>query len=97
MKIQINATGKIEDIPLNIAQRKINKGIAHIVKEEIKLEKYIEKIGEPIIEPPEEIKIEIGELEELAEPIEKTRKARRKKKDEDKVTELPDWENSRSF
>jgi len=38
MKIQINATGKFEDVPLRIAQRMINKGIAHIVKEEIKPE-----------------------------------------------------------
>ena len=38
MKIQINATGKFEDVPLRIAQRMINKGIAHIVKEVIKPE-----------------------------------------------------------
>lgn len=36
MKIQINATGKFENVPLKVAQRKINKGIAHIAKEEIK-------------------------------------------------------------
>jgi len=36
MKIQINATGQIVDEPLNRAQRWINRGIAHVVKEEVK-------------------------------------------------------------
>ena len=45
MKIQINSTGKFKDVPLRVAQRMINKGIAHIVKEV----KPKVKIEEPII------------------------------------------------
>lgn len=44
MKIQYNNTNKIEEVPLNKAQRLINKGLAHIVKEEIKTAK-VKKIA----------------------------------------------------
>lgn len=100
MKIQLNRITNYEgrtlrlgdeiDLPLNVAQRWINKGIAHvpmaqggIVKSIPKLnddlilnktqmenlEKMTTNIGKPITEPLEEIKVNIGEIGELAESI----------------------------
>jgi len=66
MKIQINATGQIVDEPLNKAQRKINKGIAHVVKEEVKPVEIVEK---PVVKKViEAIKEKVTEID-LVEPI----------------------------
>ena len=65
MKIQINATGQIVDESLNKAQRWINKGIAHVVKEEVKPVGIVEK---PVVKKVvEAIKEKVTEID-LIEP-----------------------------
>ena len=69
MKIQINATGKFENVPLKVAQRKINKGIAHIAKEEVKkivVEKVIEEV-KPKVKRKRKVK-DIDEIKIIEEP-----------------------------
>ena len=65
MKIQINATGAVVDEPLNKAQRLINKGIAHVAKEEI-------KPIEPIIKTAEDAKEFVKTIMEYPEKTEES-------------------------
>ncbi|HUV84824.1 MAG TPA: hypothetical protein VMV86_03895 [Methanosarcinales archaeon] len=69
MKIQINATGQIVDEPLNRAQRMINKGIAHVVKEEVKpvVKPVVKPIEKPVIKVVKELP-KVVEID-LIEPI----------------------------
>jgi len=76
MKVKLNVTtnyegctfklGDVIDIPLNVAQRWINKGIAHVVKEEVKPVGIVEK---PVVKKViEAIKEKVTEID-LVEPI----------------------------
>jgi len=82
--------GDMADLPLNIAQRWINKGIAHLPErvEEIKpVEIKVEEPEEVIFREPEigkEVDIEFEPLPEvIEEEIKPKRKTKKKKIDED--------------
>lgn len=102
MKVKLNVLTNYErqtlnagdevDIPLNVAQRWINKGIAHVPKEEVKpVEKKVikaeSKIGNTILSPLHEILPEIKEenIDKLktSKPTWKPKKSKKIKKDED--------------
>jgi len=81
MKIVINKTGKVEEVRQREADRLVNRGKAHLLpeipfsdyvptKKEIKvIEEYSGKAKWPIKVPLEKIKIKVGEVRELAEPV----------------------------
>ena len=87
--------GDIADIPLNISQRWINKGIAHVPERvseikpvEVKEPEVIEETEESIIfREPEEIEpayyLSEDEPTEVKEEIKPKRKTKKKKIDED--------------
>jgi len=84
MKIQINATGQIVDKPLNIAQRWINKGIAHVVKESVipikEPAKEVEVVTEiDLIEPIPERFVSFEDEPKVSKPIWKPKKKKSKK------------------
>jgi len=70
------------DVPRKIAERWINRGIAHYpIKDKKKIEEFTAelKTSEGISIPLEGVKAELGKVNELAEPIKKSKRKRKKK------------------